>query len=444
MTSAGGRLLYENDEHNNKITYGYTNGNVTSITDGSGRVISITYYTKTNGDKRVSKITRPDGKDIIFSYTSSEYDKIHYLYLPDSSVSRFFYDSSNMLTTVEQGGFENGNYKKTSSVEFTYNNNRQVTKITEYGSDNTEGKYLNIKYGDDNTTVFTDRQGRSVTYTFDDKGNQISKLNANGYLESNDNSGITVSSGSDSFTKNYITESTEQSAIQSGNYYYTTNGDRNGTVSKGGTCSIDTSAPSEENGQAQYFGTTSIKVNNPSSSTNSAFFTGATHQFDTTEFGGKYMTFSAYVKTKNISQIYSGGAIGAMLKIKGFTASGAVTSEQNSIGITDTQDWQRLSVMTYLPLSTKYVRVYCMIRYASGTAWFDCLQFEEGRCANDFNALQNGDFENNGYWLTNDNKAISAQNGAVTLDGKAAAYENAAEAAGEAVGDSAKSRANGE
>lgn len=76
LTSNGGKLLSEKDEYNNTITYTYTDGNVTSITDGSGRVTTITYYTKSNGDKRVSKITRPDGKNIVFSYTDSEFDKI--------------------------------------------------------------------------------------------------------------------------------------------------------------------------------------------------------------------------------------------------------------------------------------------------------------------------------------------------------------------------------
>lgn len=68
-----------------------------------------------------------------------------------------------------------------------------------------------------------------------------------------------------------------------------------------------------------------------------------------------------------------------------------------------------------------------MVRYASGTAWFDCLQLEEGECANDFNALKNGNFESNDYWFTDENTAISAENGTVTLIGAAGAYENAEE-----------------
>ncbi len=88
-------------------------------------------------------------------------------------------------------------------------------------------------------------------------------------------------------------------------------------------------------------------------------------------------------------------------------------------------DWQRISVSVKVPDNTSRIRIYCNLRYALGTAWFDCLQLKEGNCANDFNALHNSCFENNEYWLTNENKAITAQNGTVTINGQAGAYDNA-------------------
>lgn len=423
LTSSGGKLLSEKDEYNNTITYTYTDGNVTKITDGSGREFDFVYYTTDAGAKRVRYIQLPDANKIYFYYTSSEKDKISYIQFPDNKISRFTYDNDGRIIAVEQAVISTG-IVPNSKVAFTYNTKAQITKITEYGSDNSEGNYLNIAYGNDNTTTFTDRQAREVTYTFDNSGNKISFLNANGYLESNDGSGMSISSGADSFTKNYITQSTEQTEIKSGNYYYKTNGTKGTTASSGGTAVIDTSAPTEENGQVQYFGTTSIKVNNPVSENNSAFFTGATHQIDSTQFNGKDITFSAYVKTKDVTEIYSGGPIGATLKIKCYNSSGTTLADVNSIGINGTQDWQRLSISVSVPSNTARIRIYCNLRYASGTAWFDCLQLEEGNCANDFNALQNGDFENNDYWFTEENEAISAQNGTVTISGEAGAYDN--------------------
>lgn len=424
-----GVLLSETDSNNNVITYTYNSlGNLTKITDGSGREIKINYaYYSGNSEPRVKSIDLPDGNNIGFAYYANQL--LACVGFPDGKYSWFYYTeytTDGLLNKVEQRDCSGSEDVRGQKYGFTYNDSNQVTCVKEYGSNNTVGNYLNIAYGDDNTTVFTDRQGRSETHTFNNSGETISVLNANGYLSSGSNE-LLISSGADSFTKNYITESTEQTEIKSDGYYFKSNGDRNGTVSSGGTAVIDTSAPSEENRQVQYFGSTSIKINNPVSDSNSAFFTGAAHQFNTTELNGKTVTFSAYVKTKDVKEIYSGGSVGAILKIKCFDSSGNSVKEVNSIGIDGTQDWQRFSVTADIPETTIYFRVYCMVRYASGTAWFDCLQLEEGECANNFNALQNGNFESKDYWLTEENKAISVENGTVTIIGTAGAYENAEE-----------------
>lgn len=136
------------------------------------------------------------------------------------------------------------------------------------------------------------------------------------------------------------------------------------------------------------------------------------------------MTFSAYVKTKDVTEIYGTGAVGASLKIKCLDSSGKTLTEKNSIGITETQDWQRLSISADVPENTATLTVCCMIRYASGTAWFDCLQLEDGGCANDYNALLNGDFSSNDYWYNQENKPISAENGTVTLGGVSGFYND--------------------
>lgn len=77
-----------------------------------------------------------------------------------------------------------------------------------------------------------------------------------------------------------------------------------------------------------------------------------------------------------------------------------------------------------VPSTTASIRVYGLIRYASGTAWFDCIQFEKGNCANNFNALQNSDFSSNDNWLTEENKSISANKGTVTIGSTAGAVDD--------------------
>lgn len=419
-TANGGKLLSEKDEHKNTITYTYTDGDLTKITDGSGREVQIKYKSSTNGKKVVKRITKPDDTGIDIAYTTAK-DKVTSISFNDGHISRFEYDDDYNLISIS--GVSDSYMKSLPTHKFTYTNGK-VTNITEYGTDGTEGNHLNISYGTDNTTVFTDKQGHSETHIFDNSGSTVSVLNSNGYATSSENTGLVINNSANAYTKNYITESTEQTEVGGGKYYFVSNGAKGSTASKGGKVTVDNSAATEEDGYYQYFGTTSLKVENPTSEDDTAFFTGFAHQFKETTFNGKDVTFSAYVKTKNVKQIYSGGSVGAILKVKCLDSSGKTVKEINSIGLTGTLDWHRISVTANVPSTTASIRVYGLIRYASGTAWFDCIQFEEGNCANNFNALQNSDFSSNDNWLTEENKSISANNGTVTIGGTAGAVDD--------------------
>ncbi len=415
LPANGGKLLSEKDSDDNTITYTYDSGNLTAITDSYNRSTTLSYT-----NSKLTSISLPNSNTVTFSYSG---DNLTQVKLADDTAVNFLYNDNNELTAVEQGYYDGSTFNSVKTLQFTLSNSK-VTQIAEYGSDMTAGNYLNIAYNTDNTTVFTDRQGRTETHTFNNYGETISVLNANGYLTSAGSDLFSISSGSDSYTKNYITQSTEFTEIGNGNYYYITNGSKDNSTSSGGTVTVDNSSPTEDDGYYQYFGTTSLQVENPVSEDNSAFYTGATHQFDTS-FNGQTVTFSAYVKTNNVAQIYSGGAVGAMLKLVCFDSSNNVIDDENSIGITGTQDWQRLSVTADIPDNTSYFRVYCNLRYASGTAWFDCLQLEDGDCANDFNALQNSDFSSGNNWLNEGNNGISVNDGTATINGVAGVYENA-------------------
>ena len=420
-TANGGKLLSEKDEHKNTITYTYTDGDLTKITDGSGREVQLKYKSSTNGKKVISRITKPDGTKIDIGYSTGR-DKVSSISFNDGHTSRFEYDDNYNLISIS--GVSDSYMKSLPTHKFTYTNSK-VTNITEYGTDGTEGNHLNISYKADNTTVFTDKQGHSETHIFDNSGSTVSVLNSNGYATSSENTGLVINNSANAYTKNYITESSQQTEVGGGKYYFVSNGTKGSTASKGGKVTVDNSAATEEDGYYQYLGTTSLKVENPTSENNSAFFTGFAHQFKETTFNGKDVTFSAYVKTKNVKQIYSGGSVGAILKVKCLDSSGKTVKEINSIGLTGTLDWQRISVIANVPSTTASIRVYGLIRYASGTAWFDCIQFEEGNCANNFNALQNSDFSSNDNWLTEENKSITANNGTVTIGGTAGAFDDA-------------------
>lgn len=409
LPSAGGKLLNEKDEHNNTISYSYdSDGNLKTITDSSGGNAALTYTTLSSGDKRLSQISLPTGQDVFLYYSYNWI--LNYIFFSGDSASAFEYDTNGRLVVAAKRQYVPIYGRK---VSFAYNNSGQVENITEYGSDGTEGKYLNIQYNNDNTTTFTDRNNRSATYTFDNDGSLISVLNPNGYI-SNGNDGLSLSGGAESFTKNYISQSSEFNAIgnNSASYYYKVNSSINGV------CSIDNSL--------SYIGASSLTINNPVSNNNSAFFTSIAHLCNEMDFSEsvKDITFSAYVKTNCINQIYDEGSVGACLRIEYPDPLGDDPIIIDSIGINGTEDWQRLSVSCSVPANTAEVYVYCMVRNASGTAWFDCLQLEEGNSASDFNALQNSDFSESGSWKNIDNQVVPTQNGTVILSGSPSVYDN--------------------
>ena len=420
LPTDGGRLLSEKDDHDNTISYSYSNGTLDQVEDPSGRTITFNYTTSSENDPVVSSIQTYDNKTISFNYDAN--DNLSYIQFSDGSISRFTYDDSLLVSAKEE---RTNPSLSGQSVAFDYDGSDRVITITEKGTDNTIGNYLDITYGNDNTTTFTDSQERESTYTFDHTGSLVSVLNSNGYLESNssEGGGLSIGGGTESFTKNYISDPVEPST----NYYYKIDGIKDNTTSNGGEFTINNAAPSEENGKTQFMGNSSIMLHNPVLSNDAAFYTCAAHNFSGNAFRNKTVTLSAYVKTKNIQQIYSGGAVGASLRINCVDSSGNSVAVADSIGFVGTEEWQRLSVSCDVPNNTNKIVIYCMNRYASGTAWFDCLQFEIGNSAGDFNALRYSDFYgNNNVWKNTENGSVTPQGGCVTIDGISGTYDNSA------------------
>ena len=136
LTSAGGKLLSEKDEYNNTITYTYTDGNVTKITDGSGRVTTIGYLNNSEGKKRVKTIKMPDNQTIDFAYTSTLKDKISAVTFYGKKQTKFEYSESGRLVSVIYSDIYSTPTQQ-NKLTFTYDGEK-VTKISEYGSNNSE------------------------------------------------------------------------------------------------------------------------------------------------------------------------------------------------------------------------------------------------------------------------------------------------------------------
>lgn len=152
LPANGGNLLTETDRYNNARVYTYnTDKNLTKITDGAGRVYTLTYTVSTDTNKKhISKITVPDGKAITFdyNYVAGDKDRLLYVRYPGSRTYTFTYAADGNLSKITA--------PDTTSIKYTFTDDK-VTQVAEYGKQNTAGNYLNIVYNSNNTTTYTDR-----------------------------------------------------------------------------------------------------------------------------------------------------------------------------------------------------------------------------------------------------------------------------------------------
>ncbi len=374
-----GKLISETDEYNNTISYEYTDGYLTKITDGAGRAYSIAYVENVSGQTKVSRITAPDGSYVSFAYgtTAFESEYLTTISYSNRETVNFTYEdlTHKMVSTNSTCG---------TNIVYTYNSDGTVSRITDSVSEN----YLQFTYNNDRTTRVEDKQGRSEIYTFDSFGNTISVVNADGHLENTGNSdgNLYLSTSSDSYTKNYIED---PYMVTREGYYYVSYGDDDSKVT------FSTSTNEVDGERTQYFGTSSVRVKN-TSTTHGAW---GMKNIETTELSGKDITFSSYVKTSNIVLHENPTAIaGVVLRMEFFDSADTVLSKEFSFALIGSNKWQRLSVSGYVPEDTTKIKLYFGMQGATGMAWFDGLQCEESTCMNDFNFLPDSDFSTEDTW----------------------------------------------
>ena len=116
-----------------------------SVTDPSNRTTTISYSVNSDNDPIVSAIQTYDNKTISFYYNGD--NTLSYIQFSDGSVSRFTYDDG-LLESAKEEKISPSLSGRT--VSFDYDNVGRVVTLTEKGTDNTIGNYLEISYGNDN------------------------------------------------------------------------------------------------------------------------------------------------------------------------------------------------------------------------------------------------------------------------------------------------------
>ena len=166
-----GRLTKQTNNQATKsnitITYTTTSGLlISTITDGAGRVYSFTYTNNLLSKiaykgKGTSEITY-----VNFGYTNSNLTSVTD---KDSKVSRYTYTTNNLMSSAQDVDGYKINYAYTTTTAGEPN---RIKTITEY-SGSTAGGVLNITYAH-NQTKFTDYNGNVQIVQFNNMGNTIS------------------------------------------------------------------------------------------------------------------------------------------------------------------------------------------------------------------------------------------------------------------------------
>ncbi len=401
-TSDSGLIFHTKDTYGNQIRYysttpfGTEYGRlVTSIEDGAGRTVTITYELY-NNVPRVKSITDNENRVYTFAYDTSDQTLLKSITYPDQTVTTYSYNSKRLSSVADSLGYK---------TDFTFIGDGNITKtqiktVTSYsvedGINYLIGK-LTFAYNKDNTTTVTDYDGISQLYQFDNFGRTVSIRypdgtisnasyhstsggNQNGSAAPNsvvNNNKVISQSTSEKYVKNYVANS---NAERDSDFYVS-----NWAGSAGDAFSYDSSV--------KYLGNRSLKICN---NEDDEYFNFYGQQIFTTDFADKDYTFSAYVKTNNV---VTSSKYGAGLILQFYDSSGAsLNITYSKYYLTGTNDWMRISLSGHAPAGTVEVRVYCGLRDASGTAWFDCLQLEKNTVMNDYNLVENSDFSKVSVW----------------------------------------------
>lgn len=160
-------LKYMKDANGNTMTFTYggtsQNGvrNITRITDGAGRSTSLTYV----ASGILTTIVEPSGRTTGYNYDGN--GNLTSITYSDGKSSTYNYDGNhNMTKAVNYDGY-NMSYEYYGVAPF------RVSKVTEGNNNGTLGDQLDISYGN-NSTTFTDVNGRKNIYQFDNNGKTIS------------------------------------------------------------------------------------------------------------------------------------------------------------------------------------------------------------------------------------------------------------------------------
>ncbi len=388
------------DSNSNQIANYYassTDPKIWKVTDGADHALTIS---PTPDNLAVQSITDSAGRVTRYNWSSGLLLSITY---PDGETTTFTYDSDRAMTSVTSPD----GYK----LQFTYTplkNGKRVSKVVESANGST-GQTITFDYSqygqtvirssgkdgvfgnndDIYTTVKFDKAGRTVCSEATCYGKTLAASAAE-YTASNPNSNasnikqlnrLSKSMSGGQYVRNYLRDGSADTGSSWTKLQW------NGTANYDGFVT----------GRQKLYGRWSYYIDSKTFSDRAA--ARACQSLASGQFkAGITYTFSAWVKTENIVPRDAAVPYGAQLLATYWLPDGSTVDNVSEalIGTTDpniNNGWQRLTVSFFVPSNATKVNCNIMVRDATGKAWFDGMQLEEGASAGPFNMINNSSFE---------------------------------------------------
>ncbi|MDP4146929.1 MAG: DNRLRE domain-containing protein [Bacillota bacterium] len=385
------------DNNGNTMVLGYDGTTLRTVKDGSGRVVNLFV----DSNRRLQSIVDWANRTVeTFQYEGSNGNtNLRWITYLDGNNAAFNYDSHNNL-------YYAANYDGSEMIYYYYDSAPyRVKQVLEANTNGTLGQTLNMSYGQ-NSTTFTDISGKTNVLLFNNSGNTIC-------TKDNDGSAQYYKFTSKSNGDNVNNKLSNESKLQKSVINYLRN--HNAEVSSDWTSDYwgTSTGASTFTTEDKYMGNSSLKVQK--TNTNDRQFFTQTLNLQK----GKTYTYSAYVKTTSMDNVNGTGAFLFAIYKDG---TGTSTEADSTTVSSGTSGWQRIECTFTIPSNATDTTVYARagIVGEKGTAYFDCLQVEDGNIANRYNLVENQDFTYGSgtpsYWQQASNVTDSADTLTSTSD----------------------------
>lgn len=396
-TTGSGTTKYCITDKNNNKSYFDTSGRLTKMSNNQATTSNIT-VTYSSG-KRIASITDGAGRKYQFNYSGTALSSITFLGTGSSALATESYTySGNELTSITSSMRSSANFSYTSNhllsqvsdangykLTYAYNTTNssqpnRVVQVKEYGGSNVGGT-LDISYAH-NQNTFVDHNGNQEIIQFNNYGSTVSIQDDEGmaqFYRYKGNSDVAKASqlALSSKLQNTVVNQIYNSSFESSSGWTTSSG--------------NASTGSWSYASSGYMGSKALMIKRTANS--GSFGIQPTSSYYCTVEPGKTYTLSAYVKTSSMSGSGTGARLALMI-------SGATVA--TSEAITATKDWTRLEVTYTHPATASTASIIpCLQNGTSGTAYFDCVQFEKSANASRYNLIENGDFRYTSGWTNN-------------------------------------------